>query len=83
MTDIRGNHISELCIKRAGALNVDIYDFSRAKLPPLMQRLYDLNKKYWVLEERIDDDSGFTCGFYVPKIPAGKSKEDVCPPVHW
>lgn len=45
-TQIPGKAISDLCVRRAGMLNLRIYDNARDKVPARLRRYWDLNHEH-------------------------------------
>lgn len=80
-TTIKGNAISELCLRHAGMLNFDIYDASRKSLPAELQPYWDINKSAWKELWRESDPDGYRCALYVPKAKPGQDANSLCPPV--
>jgi pimeloyl-ACP methyl ester carboxylesterase len=80
-TTIAGREISDLCMRYAGMLNLDIYDTQANLVAPELRAQFDLNKRYWEKLWEIDkSDSGFKCAFYAPRDARKKDRASVCPP---
>lgn len=81
-TTIAGTAISDFCVRRAGMLNLRIYDNAREAVPARLRRYWDVNHEFWHEEWREDDADGYTVALYTPK--GGRPGQDrlaLCPPV--
>lgn len=92
-TRIRGNAIVDPCIAKAAPLILDVYDYKDAELQPELlaqkQALWQAWERGWsfgsrttlsLAEAEATGASGMFCQIYYPKVPGGKTKDDVCPP---
>ena len=93
-TVIKGKVDWEPCIKKASALILDIYNYHDHELQDELKPLKAEIPQYWErgwsvgidistpqTRKKYPKDSGLFARIYYPKIPQGKTKDDVCPPV--
>ncbi|MEO0715251.1 MAG: hypothetical protein AAFY37_15210, partial [Pseudomonadota bacterium] len=80
-TSVAGNAISDLCVRYAGLLNIDVYENEKKSLPNELHPAFDINKKHWdvIWEDRRPD--GFLARIYAPKEAAESAPTETCPPV--
>lgn len=79
---IAGDAISELCLKRAGMLNLHIYDTARASVNAALHPYMDINDNEWVVVNEWPGQDGFLARLYLPKSVAdGADPATACPPV--
>ncbi len=82
-TSIRGDAISDMCVRRAGMLNTDIYDRPRSILPDPLKPYWDINKSGWEVREewRKSPEDGFLARLHVPRAQGAADLAGLCPPV--
>ena len=78
---IAGREISDLCMRYAGMLNLDIYDTLENAVAPELRAQWDLNKRYWEKLWEIKNRDGFHAAFYAPRDARRQDRASVCPPV--
>ena len=79
---VAGDAISELCLKRAGMLNLHVYDTARNTVHEALHPYMDINDNEWVVVENWPGTDGFLARLYLPKSVAdGADPSTACPPV--
>ena len=79
---IAGDAISELCLRRAGMLNLHIYDTPRDSVNAALHPYMDINDNGWIVVNEWKEEDGFLARLYLPKTVAdGADPSTACPPV--